>query len=437
MPTVPLGQKAYKRASAFLPEVRLVNMYLEKDDSGISPDGTLRIQRPGLVSAYALPAPLSAMQYWPAKAVYLSVSGGKLYSGQTSLGSVEAGPASIAVTTLAAGVVAGGKFFTTDGTTVTPVAIPDDRIAVDVDQLNGYFLVLTDTGRFYWLVPGETEIDALDFATAESSGDKGRAIRRIGDEFFIFGSDSTEVWQSTGDLDAPFARAGGRLYQRGVMDRETVRRFDNALVWVGDDGTVYRLGSVPQAISEPAIDERIRRRSGTLSAWTFKVDGHEFYALRIPGQGVFAFDASTQSWCELTWALAVGETVDGTTMAGAADGKVYRLDANTATDAGVAFERAVTGTVGFIGRGPRNDSVSIGIGSSANCVIRLRWQDGQDGYPEYYDEESVRAPMDVATYYRLGQPDQPHRTFEVSVVDPVIVRIAGMMANESWGGGNG
>ena len=437
MPIVPLAIGAYKRQNAFVPEVICRNVYIEKDDSGLSPDNTLRIQRPGLTLFNTFPAAIEAMMYWPSKAQYLFAANSALYLTNTSLGAIAAGDAQIAVTILAAGVVAGGNVYHTTGTTVTEVEVPDGREAVDIDQLNGYLLIMTRTGRFYWIVPGEDEIDALNFATAESSGDEGKAIRRLGDEFFIFGSDSTEVWQATGDLDAPFSRAPGRLYQRGVLDRDTVRRFDNSLVWVGDDGTVYRLGSVPQAISPPGLDERIRRRTAPLSAWVWKLDGHEFYTLTIPGQGVFGYDASTQQWAEFTWPVTVGETVDGLTLAGDDTGKVYRLDASNPTDNTVAFERAVSGTVGFMGKGPRNDSVSVGVGASDDCTLRIRWQDGQDGYPDYYDEIDVRAPLDVATMYRLGEPDQPYRSFEISCVDPVIIRIAGMVANESWGGGNG
>lgn len=437
MPAVPLGLNAYKRANAFVPEVRCVNMYVEKDESGLSPDGILRIQRPGLTDQFTLAKNFQAMQRWPAKASTLYVSGGKVYLDQEEIGTASTGIASVAVTTLAAGIVAGGKFYLSDGETVALVDLPDNRVAVDVDQLNGYLLILTNTGRFYWLVPGETEIDPLDFATAESSGDAGRALRRLGDEFFIFGSDSTEVWQSTGDPDAPFARAPGRLYQRGCMSAATVRRFDNALVWVGDDGTVYRAGSVPQAISGPSLDERIRKRTGILSAWTFKIDGHEFYCLNIPGQGVFAYGTSTQAWCEFTWPVRFGETVDGTTLAATPTGRVLRLDAANATDAGEAFPRILSATVALMGRAARNDSISIGTGSSAPFTIRIRWRDGDEDYPEYYDEIDARAPMDVATMYRLGMPEQPQRTFELSVVEPVIVRIAGMVANQSWGGGNG
>src|SRR5690349_13515357 len=56
MPSIPLGIEAYNRPSGFQPEVRLLNMYLEEDKSGASPDKFYRLQRPGLAIYATLPA---------------------------------------------------------------------------------------------------------------------------------------------------------------------------------------------------------------------------------------------------------------------------------------------------------------------------------------------------------------------------------------------
>jgi hypothetical protein len=212
-----------------------------------------------------------------------------------------------------------------------------------------------------------------------------------------------------------------------------VRRFDNTLVWIGDDFQVYRASSVPQVISDPGISERIRKATGDCSAWTFGLDGHSFYVLTIPGQGIFAYDASTQAWSEFTWPVGYGYQEAGEIVAGSAlDGKLWTVDADALTDDGAAFERAVSATIPIQGKPPRNDSVSIGTGASADTVIRLRWKDGQDDFPDYYEEIGVLAPFDIGILWRLGSPDQPYRTLEVSCIEPVRIRIAGLMANGAW-----
>lgn len=437
MPVIPLGIGSYKRSDGLVPEVVLRNLYLEKDDSGISPDKMLRIQRPGLTRSATLSGVGRGIHYRTATVEQLAVSGGNLYANGISKGIIAgADRVAIASTPFLSVIVGGGfayRYDTALGNLPLPDDAPDNATVQDVDQLNGYAILLQPSGRFYWLVPGETTIDALNFATAESLPDKAVAVRRLGDEFWIFGQENVEVWQPTGDADAPFQRASGRNFERGCLYRDAVRRFDNTLVWVGDDYQVYRASSVPQVISDSGIAERIRKATDACTAWTFGVDGHSFYVLTIPGQGRFAYDAATQAWSEFTWPAGYGYQVNGQTIAASdVDGRVWRVDANALTDDGEVFERAVTATVSIVGKPPRNDSVSIGTGCSGDTTIRLRWKDGQDGYPEYYEDISVLAPFDIGTMYRLGQPDQPYRTLEVSCVTPERIRFAGMMANEAW-----
>lgn len=438
---VPLGISAYKRNDGFVPEVRCLNLYLEKDDSGLSPDKTLRIQRPGLATLMAYPGAIRALGYWYGKSVQIIVSGKVLMiDGAGVAGNINGtGIAPIVGTAFVIAIAIPEAVYLYD-TALTTVALPDSRIVQDIDQINSYLIVPNPDGRFYWIEPGEKVIDPLNFATVESSADGLKAVRRLGDELWFFGQESIEVWQPTGDADLPFARAPGRLFQRGCLDRDTVRRFDNALVWVGEDGSVYRASAVPQYISNPGIDERIRKRTAALSAWVFKSDGHEFYVLNIPGQGSFAYDASTQEWCEFSspnkigWDAVLGyDGPDGVTYAaGTGSGRVWKLDEASATDGGIAFERSLTGTIAIVGQTPRNDSLSVGVGASEDCTIRIRYKDGQGEFPEYYDELDVRAPIDICNMYRLGMPDQPYRTFEVSCVDDVRIRIAGMVANGAW-----
>lgn len=437
MPLIPLGIGSYKRGDGLVPEVVLRNLYLEKDESGISPDNTLRIQRPGLTRLSDYPATIRGVHYRTATAERLVVAGPSLYSGPASkapIGGTD--PVAMTSTPFASVIVGGGLAYLYNTNTVA-LPLPSDAPAAaavqDVDQLNGYAILLQPTGRFYWLVPGATAIEPLNFATAESLPDKAVAVRRLGDEFWIFGQENVEVWQATGDLDAPFQRASGRNFERGCLYRDAVRRFDNTLVWIGDDYQVYRASSVPQVISNSGIAERVRKATSACSAWTFGIDGHSFYVLTIPGQGVFAYDAATQAWSEFTWPAGYGYQVNGQTVAGSAiDGRLWSVDASATTDDGDVFERAVSATVPIQGKRPRNDSVSIGVGCSAQATVRLRWKDGQDDYPAYYEEVEALAPYDVATVWRLGMPDQPYRTIEVSCIDDVRVRFSGMMANDAW-----
>jgi hypothetical protein len=446
MPIVPLGVGAYKRANGFTPEVELLNLYLEPDKSGVSPDKFQRIQRPGLSLVGTMPGTSQAIfqQDGVLSGSVFGIASATLYAvtaSPTALGSAGpgAGYGAMCATKFGLFTLLGGVLKVWDGATYTAIAIPVGYTAVGIDAINNFVIVAMSSGRFYWIQPGAVVIDLLDFATAESSPDGLVTVCRVGSEFWLFGGTSIEPWQPTGDSDAPFQLASGRVYSRGCASGASVRRFDNSVIWVGEDGNTYRGDSTPTRISDHGVDERVRRAgAANTSAFTLDADGHKFYALRIGTEATMMFDASTQEWCRASsagydyWRPAFSPPDQSGYVADSESGAVWAVDPATATDAGEAFTRRVTGTVPIMGAPPRNDSFSIGMSASADCTVKLRWRDGQDDYPAFAEELDMRAPLDVVTCYRLGQPDQPYRTFEVTVDDPVIIRIAGAKANEGY-----
>lgn len=440
MVAVPLGLKSYRRLAALVPEVILKNLWLEKDESGISPDGTIRVQRPGLFLINEFDDPIRGMHVVPSDLTRLTVSGSSLFVEDVEAAYIPGDDLVPMVSTeFGTFMAANGMAFVFADGLFTAISLPEGEAVVDLDQINGYVILLTPSGRFYWLEPGSTIVGALNFATAESSPDGAIAIRRLGDEFWIFGTQTVEPWQPTGDADLPFQRAVGRVYDRGCLHRDTVRRFDNSLVWVGDDLIVYRGGAVPQAISDNGISERLRLRSGDPSAWTFGYDGHKFYVLRIPGQGTFGYDATTAQWSEFaslnesTWLPHVGYEIDGAVVCGSwKTGKIYNFEGSSAQDDFGPMPWAVTGTISVSGKPVRNDSISIGVGASGSTTINVRWRDGQEPYPSEYEVIDVRAPYDLVDVWRLGSPDAPYRTFELSGPSSARVRISGLTANDGW-----
>lgn len=444
MPAIPLGLSAYERQAGFRPEVELENLYLEKDESGSSPDQWNRLQRPTLASPAILNGAIRGLFQQD------GVFGGEtfantptsLYRNGSSIGLMSAGSR---VAYAASGVdrlrmAVDGDLYSYNGTSVSAISMPDNRDVTDIDSLNGYTLIGTPSGRFYWLPPGSDTVDALDFATAESQPDGNVAVRRLGDEIWFFGSKSVEPWQATGDQDLPFSPVPGRQYDRGCLARDTVRRFDNTLVWVGENCVVYKAAGVPQRISNNGIEERLRKRGGVPSAFVYELcDGHLFYVLKIPGQGTWAYDAATQSWPKWSsdgfteFRAHVGiNTPTGAFVGDETTATIWALDPDGETDSGMPITRRVTGTVPIVGKPPRNDSFAVGIGCSADCTVNIRWKDGQDDFPAFAEQLEARAPTDIVTLYRLGIPDQPFRTFEIEVTDPVRISISGAIANEGW-----
>ncbi len=146
--------------------------------------------------------------------------------------------------------------------------MPDGQTPGSITQVSSYVLVaVAGTQKFYWIKPGETTIDPLNFASKESSPDPIEHMRTVGDQVMIIGSKSTENWYATGNLSAPFAPIQGRVYARGCIPGTPVV-IDEAVVMVGDDGRVYSIGlqgaDATDAgfgvarISNNGIEERIR-----------------------------------------------------------------------------------------------------------------------------------------------------------------------------------
>lgn len=411
------------------------------------------IQRPGLTRYQVLPANVRGffLSENVNDARLYTVAGNQLYAidgtTATSVGTVADDGLTVAFapTFDKLAIVSGGKLYTyfqDDQTTGTfgEVAMPDDRQVIDVTELNNYIIIACADGRFFWMLPGTNEVGALDFLTAESSTDGLVGVKRIGDELYFFGVSSIEVWSATGDLDIPFERANGRNLNAGLLFRDTVRLLDNTLMWVGTTGYVYRADSVPKRISDASIEERISDRTGPLSALSLTIEGHQFYCLKVPGQGTFCYDVSTGKWCEFAslgrteWRPAYSVVVDTDTLvADDGSGLIWRVDATSNTDDGTPIERAATGTVKLPPEPQRNNSFSMDVGSSAPCRWRLRWHDAlEDGFPAQYEYMDARKGNDRISLRRLNQARGQYRTFEVSIVDDVRVRFGDAYANEAW-----
>lgn len=147
----------------------------------------------------------------------------------------------------------------TDGASpLAPIVVPDDQPVVSLDIINSYIIVVIgQSQRCYWINPGEITIDPLNFFEAERLPDWLLQVRTVGDQFWLLGQKTTEVWRHTGNALAPFQRIEGRLFDRGIWGGTAVKIKDDVVV-VGNDGMVYRVGGGPQQASNPGIAEIIR-----------------------------------------------------------------------------------------------------------------------------------------------------------------------------------
>lgn len=151
------------------------------------------------------------------------------------------------------------------------VGMPEDVGAISIDDFNSYVIVVPVqgegvNGRFYWIDPGETFVDPLNFATAERAPDAINQVLALSDRFWLFGESSAEPWVTTGNIDAPMVRMSGVLYEQGAWAGTAIKVGDTIIV-VNQNGTVYQIAGGIEVISTPAVSEMIR--SGIAYALAF------------------------------------------------------------------------------------------------------------------------------------------------------------------------
>lgn len=457
MVAVPLGQTSYKRAGARNAEVALINMLVEADPTNQVTGKTL-IQRPGLElhsTCGNQPGRGIFRRFGVVNGLYYIVAGEKLYGVDDDGVSVEIGaiPGSDIVQMDGNAnrliIVAEGIAWSYDGSTITQINMPLAEEVSSVAYIKGYFVLVCDRSqRFYWLAPGDTDPDALNFASVESSSDRIiRAIRFL-DELWFFGQQTTEIWQVTGNLDAPFAPLGGRLYDKGAANRNCITTTDNTLFWVGNDLTVYRAETSPVRISDHTVEEVLRNAGiDDLRAWAFTHDGHTIYCLRIADLGTYSFDVENANWPrfqsynEDTWRAHLGTqvTADLIVAIDDQDGSVWRLDSTINTDGDDPMEREITGGLAVIGKPIKNSSIYLAMATGwapldlEDPRILMKFSDDGGNTWSSWIEAKVGLTgqyKDQAIWRQLGSMSAPGRIFRFRCTDDFPFRASYCRANE-------
>jgi hypothetical protein len=245
-----------------------------------------------------------------------AVSGNTLYKitsswTSTALGTVAGtGPVSMADNGTQLFIAANGPSYIYNASTNVfgPITDPDFPGAVTVGYLDGYFVFNEPNSQKIWvtsLLDG-TQIDPLDFASAEGSPDGLLSILVSNREVWLFGTNSAEVWYDAGTADFPLQRIQGAFNEIGCAATYSVAKMDNGIFWLGADargrGMVYRAnGYQAQRISTHAVEWHIQQYGNLSDAigYTYQQDGHSFYVLIFPqADTTWVYDVATQAWHE-------------------------------------------------------------------------------------------------------------------------------------------
>lgn len=461
MVSVPLGTATYRRRNMRNPEIELTNLLTENDPTN-QVDGKVRFQRPGLteLSTVGIAGPIRGVfrRYGVLGSQYIVVASTEAYtvseSGvQTNLGVVGGTElVSIAGGATKAVIVSNGVAYATTGGAVVAINMPLGEMVSCVEYIDGYFILpCTNSQRFYWLAPGETDPDPLSFASVETSPDSIVSAKRLLDELWFFGQQTTEVWQLTSNLDAPFQPIGGRLYEKGCANRNTVSVLDNTLFWIGNDLIAYRADTTPVRISNHSIEEHLVNAGlDDLKAWAFSVDGHTLYCVTMGTEGTWAYDVENQNWPRFksynqeTWRAHLGTQVDGSTIVAGDDtsNTLYVLDSTISNDNSDPLERIVTGGLAILGKPQKCTDFSVVMakgqapitGDAVNPTVLMRYSDDAGNTWSSWIEEHLGLEGQYGgqvTWRQLGLMQVPGRLFTIKVTDDSIVRLSYARANEA------
>lgn len=290
-------------------------------------------------------------------------------------------------------------------------------------------------------------IDPLQFASAQAQPDPLYRALVINREVWLFGAKTIEPWFNAGLSPFPFQRISGAVMNRGTGAPLSPCEVNGMACWLGDDLIVYAAqGYQPQRISNPAIEEFIRRFAndpnvGVFDAFgmTYTQAGHTFYVLTFPrARYTFVYDFSTQVWHErrsgtqidhAIWNVTCLTTWGPTVYAGYVDGRVGILDLDTFTEFGEPIRSAGT-TPPLYNDGNRATmsvlelecelGVGLSSGQGEDPTVMLRYSD--DGGATWSNQRDMSIGrtgqrIDRALARRLGMFRQ--RTYEFSVSDPV------------------
>jgi len=218
-----------------------------------------------------------------------------------------------------------------------------------VTHQDGYFIFnRRSTGQFFLSGLLSTDLDALDYATAEASPDDTLAIISDQRNLWLFGSESTEIWYNAGG-DFPFQPIQGAYIERGIAAPFSAVKMDNGIFFLGDDGVVYRTsGYTVVRISDHHIEQQfLAGKISDAEAYSYSQEGHVFYVLTLPSKKkTVAYDASTGLWHERSHSVHGRHNARGYARCYNKDfigdfqsGDIYALDNSAYTDNGDTIER--------------------------------------------------------------------------------------------------
>ena len=170
-----------------------------------------------------------------------------------------------------------------EGSTLASITDPDLPPAHSCDFLNRYVLFFHSSGRFsYSDINAADSIAALSFYLAEGKPDGLVRGKVFGNQVWLFGEESVEIWGLTENVDNPFRRLEGTYIDLGCIAPHSVVQIGNRMAWIANDFTVrIAAGYETEVISTHQVSAAIAALvdKTTIEANVVTVRGQQFLRL--------------------------------------------------------------------------------------------------------------------------------------------------------------
>src|ERR1051326_7980212 len=187
---------------------------------------------------------------------------------------------------------------------ITDVNFPQN--AIDVECQDEFALVLDKNSQEWqaFSISDVTTWPALSFASTTGNQNFNVALISSHREIWLFGTQTTEIWDNQGTVNFTFGRNSSVYIEYGCAATASLVKAHNTLFFLGQapsGGPVVIMmnGYSPVIISTDSINYQLSTYT-TISdavAINYQQEGHEFYALTFPTQNVtWVYDMNTQQW---------------------------------------------------------------------------------------------------------------------------------------------
>lgn len=192
-----------------------------------------------------------------------------------------------------------GFIYNTVTADLDQITDPGFKGGLQAKFIGARFITLDPGRRFFQnsaLAEG-LEWNATEYATGESDPDRIRAIEVINNELVLLNESTLEHFEYRGETNELFANKGISI-GRGCAATHAVSVMDNALYFIGNDGSGYeKRGYEIQRITTHAIEQAWSREDLSKAfSMVWEDKGHKVWYVTFPNGLTWGFDAATRHW---------------------------------------------------------------------------------------------------------------------------------------------